>query len=206
MTYSGARKCKWHRWHRHSRSWGKKPTFTARLQVKKIQPTGIRIDAWCTGWLLFSMLFCPQTTGVGQSWDWHLWATGVHAVTLPCPALLLLLHCLLASGMVNAPVDCYFPFHLVLIPPVLVSHLKAKLEAAIANLQSSVDTLEKKFEQKLNQQIESLKMNQVDKTTQETHSRDLEALTKSVGFLIDQVALIADKLRIPMPQSGVGHS
>jgi len=43
-------------------------------------------------------------------------------IALPCPALLLLLHCLPTSGMVDAPVDCYFPFHLVLIPPVLVSH------------------------------------------------------------------------------------
>jgi len=84
--------------------------------------------------------------------------------------------------------------------------LKAKLEAAIANLQSSVDALEQKFEKKLNQQIESLKSNQADKTTQETHSRDLEALAKSVGFLVDQVSHIADKLNIPMPHPGVGWS
>jgi len=36
--------------------------------------------------------------------------------------------------------------------------LKAKLEAAIANLQSLVDNLKKKFKQKLNQQIESIRV------------------------------------------------
>jgi len=84
--------------------------------------------------------------------------------------------------------------------------LKAKLEAAIANLQISVDALEKKFENKLNQQIESLKSSQADKTTQDTHSRKLEGLTQNVRYLIDQVSLIADKLHIPMPKYGIGNS
>jgi len=84
--------------------------------------------------------------------------------------------------------------------------LKAKLEAAIANLQASVDALEKKFEKKLNQQIESLKASQADKTTQDTHSRELEGLTKNVRYLIDHVSLIADNLRIPTPKHGVGKS
>jgi len=57
--------------------------------------------------------------------------------------------------------------------------LKAKLEAAIANLQASVESLEQCFEQKLNLQIESLKATQADKTTQDNHSRDLEELTKN---------------------------
>jgi len=115
-----------------------------------------------------------------------------------------------SSMLVNSPTPSASPFdyhaELQQITNKIETTLKAKLEAAIVNLQSSVDALEKKIEQKLNQQIESLKMNQADKTTQDTHSQDLEALTKSVGFLIDQVALIADKLHIPMPQSGVGHS
>jgi len=110
---------------------------------------------------------------------------------------------------VNSPTPSALPFdyhaELQRITNKIETKLKAKLEAAIANLQSSVDTLEKKFEQKLNQQIESLKTNQADKTTQDTHSWDLEALTKSVGFLINQVSLIADKLNIPTPQLGIGH-
>jgi len=84
--------------------------------------------------------------------------------------------------------------------------LKAKLEAAIANLQALVDNLEQQFEQKLNLQIESLKATQADKTTQDNHSRNLEELTKSVQFLIDQVSHTANTLKIPTPKSGVGQS
>ncbi len=84
--------------------------------------------------------------------------------------------------------------------------LKAKLEAAIANLQSSVDALEKKFELKLQQSIENLQTTQADKTTQDTHSRELEGLTKNVRYLVDQVAQIADSLNIPTPGRGVGRS
>ncbi len=83
--------------------------------------------------------------------------------------------------------------------------LKAKLEAAIANLQSLVNTLEKKFEQKLNTQIESLKTTQADRITQDNHSHELAELTKSVRFLVDQVTHIADTLNIPMPRSGIGR-
>ncbi len=109
----------------------------------------------------------------------------------------------------NSPTPSAPPFdyhaELQRITNEIETTLKAKLEAAIANLQSSVDALEKKFEQKLTQQIESLQTTQADKNTQETHSRDLEALTKSVGFLINQVTKIADKLNIPTPQLGVGR-
>jgi len=83
--------------------------------------------------------------------------------------------------------------------------LKAKLEAAIANLQSSVDTLEKKFELKLKQSIETMQATQADKSTQDTHSHKLEGLTKNVCYLIDQVALIADTLNIPAPGKGIGR-
>jgi len=101
-----------------------------------------------------------------------------------------------------------FDYHVKLqcITNEIETKLKAKLEAAIANLQAMVDALEQKSEQKLNQQIESLKLNQADKLTQDAHSRNLEGLTKSVSFLVEQVSLIADKLSIPMPKLGVGQS
>jgi len=54
--------------------------------------------------------------------------------------------------------------------------------------------------------MESLKATQVDKTTQDNHSCNLEELTKSVRFLINQVSRIADTLKIPTPKSGVGQS
>jgi len=84
--------------------------------------------------------------------------------------------------------------------------LKAKLEAAIANLQSSVDALEKKFETKLKQSLESMQATQADKSTQDTHSRELEDITKNVRYLIDQVALIADTLNTPALGKGAGRS
>jgi len=100
-----------------------------------------------------------------------------------------------------------FDYHAELqrITTEIKTKLKAKLEAAIANLQASVDALEQKFETKLNQQITSLKSSQADKTTQETHSRKLEGLARSVGFLVDQVSRIADKLNIPTPIAGIGR-
>jgi len=100
-----------------------------------------------------------------------------------------------------------FDYHAKLqrITTEIETKLKAKLEAAIANLQASVDALEQKFETKLNQQIASLKSSQADKTTQETHSRELEGLARSVGFLVNQVSRIADKLNIPTPLAGVGR-
>jgi len=61
-------KCKWHRWHLHSWSWGKNQPSLQDRRLKN-KPTGIRIDA------------------------------------------------------VDAPVDCYFPFHFVLNPLVLVGHV-----------------------------------------------------------------------------------
>jgi len=84
--------------------------------------------------------------------------------------------------------------------------LRAKLDAAVANLQATVDALEQKFEQKLNQQVESLKANQADKLTQESHSRDLAGLSKSVSYLVAQISLIADKLNIPTPSCGIGRT
>ena len=80
------------------------------------------------------------------------------------------------------------------------------MDAAVANLQATVDALEQKFEQKLNQQVESLKANQADKLTQESHSCDLAGLSKSVSYLVAQISLIADKLNIPTPQLGVGRT
>jgi len=111
----------------------------------------------------------------------------------------------LANTLTPAALPFDYRAELQWITTEIETTLKAKLEAAIANLQSSVDALEKKFEQKLNQQIESLKANQADKTTQDTHSRDLETLTKSVGLLLTQVNQIADKLNIPMLQHGIGR-
>jgi len=112
--------------------------------------------------------------------------------------------------LANTPTPAAPPFdyraELQRITTEIETTLKAKLESAIANLQSLVDALEKKFEQKLNQQIDSLKANQADKMTQDSHSRDLESLTKSVGLLLTQVNQIADRLNIPTPQRGVGRS
>jgi len=47
-------------------------------------------------------------------------------VILPCPVAAVALPTGIGGceiNVVDAPVDCYFPFHFVLIPPVLVGHL-----------------------------------------------------------------------------------
>ncbi len=82
--------------------------------------------------------------------------------------------------------------------------LKAKLKVAIANLQSSVDTLERKFEQKLNQQIELIKVTQANKSMQDTHLCKLEEITKSLCYLIDKVPLLIDTPRNPMLANSTG--
>jgi len=64
--------------------------------------------------------------------------------------------------------------------------------------------LKKKFEHKLNQQMESHKLTQADKTMQDTHSHKLKDLIKNMHYLIKQVSLIADTLQILMPLNGVG--
>jgi len=84
--------------------------------------------------------------------------------------------------------------------------LKAKLKAAITNLQSLVDALEKKFELKLKQSIETMQATQADKSMQDIHSHELEGLTKNVRYLIDQVTLIADTLNILAPGKSIGRS
>ncbi len=82
--------------------------------------------------------------------------------------------------------------------------LKSKLEAAIANLQTSVDELEKKFDQKLSSQIDSLRSTQADKSTQESHSRELEEITKNLRYLINKVSLLVDT-KHPTSVAGAGH-
>jgi len=83
--------------------------------------------------------------------------------------------------------------------------LKAKLEAAIANLQTLVDKLERKFDQKLSTQIDSLRSMQADKSTQESHLRELEEITKNLRFLINKVSLLVDT-KHQTSTNGIGHA
>jgi len=85
------------------------------------------------------------------------------------------------------------------------TNLKAKLDAAINNLQATVTALESKIEQKFNQHIEAIKATQADKTTQDNHSRELEEITKQLGFLVSKVSLLVDLSTPPASFKGVGR-
>jgi len=101
-----------------------------------------------------------------------------------------------------------FDYHVELqrISEEIETKLKAKLEAAIANLESSFKALENKLEQKLNQHIATIQASQADKATQDKHSRDLELITKQLGYLVSKVSLLVDMSTLPTPIQGVGHS
>jgi len=84
--------------------------------------------------------------------------------------------------------------------------LQAKFNAAIANLQRSMDNLEQKVDQKLQQHMEKLQATQADKTTQEEHSQCLEQLTKMFGTLVGQIKTLPDQKSCPTPMNGIGTS
>jgi len=86
------------------------------------------------------------------------------------------------------------------------NNLKAKFEAAIANVQKAVATLDKKLEDQLQQHINSMKTTQADKATQDNHTRELENITKQLGYLVDQMSQLIGKKFDPMPRNGIGRS
>jgi len=86
------------------------------------------------------------------------------------------------------------------------NNLKAKFEAAIANVQQAVVKLDKKLKEKLHQHIADMKTTQADKTTQDNHTRELENIAKQLGYLVDQMSQLIGKPFDPMPRNGVGRS
>jgi len=86
------------------------------------------------------------------------------------------------------------------------NNLKAKFEAAIANVQQAVTNLDKKLGDKLQQHIVNMKTTQADKMTQDNHTCDLELIMKQLGYLVDQMLQLIGKLFDPMPRNGIGRS
>jgi len=87
------------------------------------------------------------------------------------------------------------------------NNLKSKFEAAIAQLQQSVELMDQKFEQALSNhvaKITDMQSSQADKTTQENHTQELIQITKQFSYLISQLSQLLGKPILPMPLGGVG--
>jgi len=86
------------------------------------------------------------------------------------------------------------------------TNLKAKFDAAIANLQKSFTQLEDRVDQKIQHHMEILKNSQADKDTQDTHMKRLEQVSKTLDYLVDKIHLLLDSEQYPTPMRGVGKS
>ncbi len=86
------------------------------------------------------------------------------------------------------------------------TNLKAKFDAAIANLQKSFTHLEEKVDQKIQHHMEILKNSQADKDTQDTHTKRLEQVSKTLDYLVEKIHLLLDSEQYPTPMRGVGKS
>jgi len=82
--------------------------------------------------------------------------------------------------------------------------LKAKFDAAIANLQQSFMNLECRVDQKLQMHMDNMKALQADKSTQDDHTQCLEQVTKTLDTLVAQMHVLLDSRLSPMPQNGIG--
>jgi len=108
------------------------------------------------------------------------------------------------AALPNTPFD--YQAELRCITHEIKHNLKAKFEAAIANVQQAIVNLDKKLEEKLQQHITDMRMTQVNKTMQENHTRELENITKQLGYLVDQMSQLIGKSFDPMPRNGIGQS
>jgi len=70
--------------------------------------------------------------------------------------------------------------------------LKAKFDAAIANLQQSFMNLERRVDQKLQSHMDTMKASQADKATQDDHTQRLEQVTKTLDTLVAQMHVLLD--------------
>ncbi len=104
----------------------------------------------------------------------------------------------------TAPFD--YQAELKCITYEIENNLKAKFEAAIANVQKAVAQLDQKLEDKLQQHINNMKTTQADKATQEKHTREFENITRQLGYLVDQMSQLIGKPFDPMPRNGIGRS
>jgi len=82
--------------------------------------------------------------------------------------------------------------------------LKAKFDAAIANLQQSFMNLECRVDQKLQMHMDNMKALQADKSTQDNHTQHLKQVTKTLDTLVAQMHVLLDSQLSPMPRNGVG--
>jgi len=86
------------------------------------------------------------------------------------------------------------------------TNLKAKFDAAIANLQKSFTNLEERVDHKIQHDMEILKNLQADKDTQDTHTKRLEQVSKTLNYLVEKTHLLLDSEQYPTPMRGIGRS
>jgi len=86
------------------------------------------------------------------------------------------------------------------------TNLKAKFDAAIANLQKSFTNLKERVDQKIQHHMEIMKNSQANKETQVTHRIQLEQVSKTLDYLVDKIHLLLDSDKYPTPMQGVGRS
>jgi len=110
----------------------------------------------------------------------------------------------ITAALTMAPFD--YQAELKQITYEIENNLKAKFEAAIANVQQAVVNFNRKLEEKLQQHVTNMNTTQADKTTQNNHTRELENIAKQLGYLVDQMLQLIGKPFDPMPRNGAGRS
>jgi len=84
--------------------------------------------------------------------------------------------------------------------------LQAKFDKVFEKMQKSLKNIENNMEKKIQDHMEKLQMTQVDRATQENHSKQLDMLTKMLKILLCQVNTLLNQQTNPTPMNGVGDS
>jgi len=84
--------------------------------------------------------------------------------------------------------------------------LKARFDAALANLQKSIDNFDQRVNQKLQTHLATIQVSQADKATQDNHTQQLEWMTKTLDLLIHDLHILLDSRLYPMLMNGVGQA
>jgi len=90
--------------------------------------------------------------------------------------------------------------------PTIETALKAKFDAAITNLQKSIDNIDQRVNQKLQTHLATIQVSQADKATQDNHTQQLEWMTKTLDLLIHDLHILLDSRLYPMLMNGVGQA
>jgi len=99
-----------------------------------------------------------------------------------------------------------YPVELQKLALEVETTLQAKFDKVFAKMQQSLDNIELKMEAKIQCHMDQLQATQVDRATQDNHSKQLGALTKMLNILVRQMNTLLDQKIDPTPMNGVGES